>query len=100
MHNNAPKASFTLETCTDLFCTVFTTIFAVTIFIASIILLDAEKLRIITYPTDGVGHKCTLDNPNYNYLYFTSFNDPVHVSSYLRLKDYVLLSAQKEMKKN
>ncbi len=31
----------------------------------------------MTYPTDSSGRHCTLDNPKYNYLYFTSLQDSV-----------------------
>ena len=34
----------------------------------------------MTYPTDSMGRKCTLDNPKFNYLYFTNINDHVHKS--------------------
>lgn len=46
-------------------------------FIAAIICLDLSSLQRMTYPTDQQGRHCTLDNSNYNYLYFSSSNDPV-----------------------
>ena len=32
----------------------------------------------MTYPTDSSGRHCTLDNQNYNYLYFPSPNNPTN----------------------
>jgi hypothetical protein len=52
-------------------------IFGIAIFIGAIAVMDLTQLQKITYPTDSQGRMCTLDNPNYNYLYFTSFTDPV-----------------------
>lgn len=52
----------------------------------------------MTYPTDGEGHKCTLDNPTYNYLYFTTINDPVHIIHKSRAKDSALPNAPMERK--
>jgi hypothetical protein len=45
--------------------------------LGAILSLDLGKLQHMTYPTDQQGRHCTLDNPNYNYLYFTSSSDPV-----------------------
>ena len=62
---------------TDTFCTIITALFAIAMLATAIIVLDLEKLQRMTYPTDQMGRHCTLDNPNYNYLYFTSTTDPV-----------------------
>lgn len=83
---------------TDLFCTIFTSIFAIAMFIAAIASMDVAKLQRMTYPTDQQGRHCTLDNQNYNYLYFASSNDPVHLAL-CSPKDYVFPSAQLATKK-
>jgi len=37
-----------------------------------------------------MGRKCTLDSPQYNYLYFTTLNDVVRYMLYIfRLREYV-----------
>jgi hypothetical protein len=64
---------------TDVFCTVITSIFAIAMLGTAIASLDLNNLQKMTYPTDQEGRHCTLDNANYNYLYFTSSNDPVLV---------------------
>lgn len=63
---------------TDIFCTIITALFAIAMFVTACVVFNGQKLAYITYPTDGMGRKCTLDNPIYNYLYFTSTNDPVN----------------------
>lgn len=65
------------RTCTDLFCTIIGAAFTLLILVGAIAVMDLNNLQKITYPTDSQGRMCTLDNPNYNYLYFTSFTDPV-----------------------
>ena len=60
--------------------------------------LDLGKLQRMTYPTDHQGRHCTLDNANYNYLYFTSTTDPVALHSCSQ-KDSVCSSARKEQKR-
>jgi hypothetical protein len=45
--------------------------------VISIVVLDANKLGRMTYPTDTAGRHCTLDNGAFNFLYFTSPSDPV-----------------------
>ena len=67
---------------TDIFCTIVTAIWAVAMLGVAIAVLDLEKLQKMTYPTDQQGRHCTLDNPNYNYLYFTSLHDPVPKKPY------------------
>lgn len=63
--------------CTDIFCTVFSITFSIFMLIIAIITFDINKLSRSTYPTDIEGRLCTYDNREYNYLYFTSLNDPV-----------------------
>lgn len=84
---------------TDRFCIIFSTLFAVGMFITAIACLDLNKLQRMTYPTDQQGRHCTLDNGNYNYLYFTSPSDPVW-SFLCRQNDCVWNSVQKEMRRN
>ncbi len=52
-------------------------------FVLACVVFNGDKLAYITYPTDRMGRKCTLDNQMYNYLYFTAPNDGVHVSDIL-----------------
>ncbi len=47
--------------------------------IIAIVCFDLEKLVSTTYPTDIDGRLCTKDNPQYNYLYFTSPSDTVYI---------------------
>ena len=53
-----------------------TALFAIAMFVTACVVFNAEKLAFITYPTDQMGRKCTQDTPKFNYLYFTSANDP------------------------
>jgi len=46
-------------------------------FVIACFTFDLNKLNSLTYPTDNNGRKCTLDNPQFNYLYFTTLNDVV-----------------------
>ena len=70
---------FDERTPTDVFCTVVTAIFALAMLVFSIVSLKAANLRDMTYPTDSMGRKCTLDNPVFNYLYFVNPADIVHI---------------------
>ena len=45
-------------------------------FVMAVINLNLIKLQKMTYPTDSMGRHCTLDNANFNYLYFPSPNNP------------------------
>jgi len=44
--------------------------------ITAAVSFNLAQLAKMTYPTDSSGRHCTLDNPNYNYLYFPSPNNP------------------------
>ena len=68
--------SFNDRTSTDICCTFLTSVFALGMFIAAIVFLNLFQLQKMTYPTDSSGRHCTLDNQNYNYLYFPSPNNP------------------------
>ena len=81
---------------TDRFCIIFSTVFAVGMLATAIACLDLNKLKRMTYPTDQQGRHCTLDNENYNYLYFTSPTDPVR-TFLCRQSDYVWNDAPKEI---
>ncbi len=48
-------------------------------FLIAIFNFNLDALQKMTYPTDQMGRHCTLDNANFNYLYFTSSNDPVRM---------------------
>jgi hypothetical protein len=63
---------------TDVFCTVVTSLFAVGMLVLAVSRLDLPQLQKMTYPTDSAGRHCTLDNPNYNYLYFPSPSTPTN----------------------
>lgn len=86
------------RTGTDTFCTIITAVFALALFVTACIQMNPDNLANMTYPTDSMGRKCTKDNPNYNYLYFTSIKDQVQGTIYYRQNECVCPSAQKEMK--
>jgi hypothetical protein len=65
-----------MRTSTDRFCTIITSLFAIGMFITAVVSFNLTQLANMTYPTDSAGRHCTLDNPNYNYLYFPSPNNP------------------------
>lgn len=67
---------FQLRTSTDRFCTIITSLFAIAMLGIAIASFNLTQLAKMTYPTDSAGRHCTLDNPNYNYLYFPSPNNP------------------------
>ena len=69
---------FQLRTSTDLFCTIITSMFAIGMFVTAIVSFNLTQLAKMTYPTDSAGRHCTLDNANYNYLYFPSPNNPTN----------------------
>ncbi len=89
---------FSERSSTDLFCTIITAIFAIAMFVTACVVFNNQKLAYMTYPTDGEGHKCTLDNPTYNYLYFTTINDPVHIINKSRAKDSAWPNVPMELK--
>lgn len=68
--------SFDKRISTDVFCTVFTALFAVVMLGIAIACINLPALQKMTYPTDSEGRHCTLDNQNYNYLYFPSPSNP------------------------
>lgn len=70
--------SFANRLPTDVFCTVVTSLFAVGMLIFAIVSMNPTHLRDMTYPTDSMGRKCTLDNSQFNYLYFVDPSDIVH----------------------
>jgi hypothetical protein len=47
----------------------------------------------MSYPTDQQQRHCTLDNPNYNYLYFSSLEDAVFL--HMKSKRYFVASCPK-----
>lgn len=96
--DNLPVSS-TERIQTDRFCIIVSTLFAVGMFITAIASLDLNKLQRMTYPTDQQGRHCTLDNGNYNYLYFTSPHDPVLIFL-CRQSDSVWNNAPKAMRRN
>lgn len=63
------------RTSTDVFCTFVTSIFALTMFVIALVCLNLPALQKMTYPTDSQSRHCTLDNANYNYIYFTTPNN-------------------------
>jgi hypothetical protein len=67
---------FDKRTSTDVFCTVITSLFAITMLGIAIAKLNLPALQKMTYPTDSQGRHCTLDNANFNYLYFPSPKNP------------------------
>ena len=64
---------------TDVFCTVLTILFAISMLGLAIYSFRPRKLAEMTYPTDQQGRHCTLDHSTYDYLYFTSVDDPVKI---------------------
>mgnify|MGYP007068602151 FL=1 len=59
-------------------------------FVLACVVFNQQKLQYITYPTDGMGRKCTLDSPDFNYLYFTSVQDSVLICFILsRVREFV-----------
>lgn len=53
-----------------------TALFALFMFVMAVVSFNLGQLAKMTYPTDSAGRHCTLDNSNYNYLYFPSPNNP------------------------
>lgn len=45
-------------------------------FITALVTLNMSALQKMTYPTDSQGRHCTLDNNNFNFLYFPTPNNP------------------------
>jgi len=68
--------------------------------IMAIVVLDTNKLGRMTYPTDMAGRHCTLDHPEFNFLYFTSPTDPVHLNLKYRESGSVYHSVQLAHKKS
>lgn len=84
--NNSPitdiqelPVPFAERTPTDVFCTVCTGLAALAMLIVAIVSLNLYNLQKMTYPADSQGRHCTLDNPNFNYLYFVDPQDIVTI---------------------
>lgn len=67
-------------------------------FVLACVVFNGDKLAYITYPTDRMGRKCTLDNQMYNYLYFTAPNDGVHVSYILDEKIMRVIMSSRQLR--
>lgn len=67
-------------------------------FVLACVVFNGDKLAYITYPTDRMGRKCTLDNQMYNYLYFTAPNDGVHVSYILDEKIVRVIMSNRQLR--